>query len=801
MNSNKPMTHYSNEKLSPQHSQNSHETRTCFNCYASIHMEEYISWELIEFCSVNCISGYFKSLKSSCTTCLSDIQETDIGKFHLKLEKSFALFCSFICLKKYEASIKICTYCEKRQSSPKMLTWSSVQTLLNKISKEMSFCSKDCFKNFLRITKMSPPEIPRGTICCVCNVGDSITIATNYNENTQYFCGLRCSVAFNFVRSQMGATKCDMCENYFSINLSTFIAHEGSTTYSFCSKSCKNIYMISKAELMVCNWCYRKKSQFGMIRKYFKCVLEFFCCCLNCFVKYRDFKVTGTQQSVEIKQHGSDVIRTRAISILKANKITEQRNVATMCSVKKSDKSITCHKTHSSKSTQTDLLFTKILLPIPIPFYIPIPFAMFNVPVPTVLPMPLSIPVPVFLPSSQVTLNKIIEKFHDLKNAANNPCENDILKIAEIIAENLSEKKNDNTREEFEAPYVHDTSTEVYENIDVEHELSCEIMRYREKDEPQPKIQKCVFSEFNETQNCNGESSGNVCEMKNSLAPFKMEMRLDHTLGINAWKQWASKKLNVHKNLKFIKSEILQMTPEELSFALSLFVKELRKPNGDQYAPDTLFYLCLGIQYYLDVNGRSDSIFFDMVYKYFIECLDVFAQKFCSLYDDESHFIITRVEEEHLWETKQLGCWSPYALLNTLVYFNTKYYCRSNVDEHMELSFFHIMKAYKKSKLDNYFILRLYPRSTKSDGKQVYEQYQNKDDPLRCPVKLYEFYLSKCPENVKNSQAMLYLMPEKYVISDSPLWFSSAPLPKEFLQYLINRVKMIKEINVALLSR
>lgn len=79
---------------------------------------------------------------------------------------------------------------------------------------------------------------------------------------------------------------------------------------------------------------------------------------------------------------------------------------------------------------------------------------------------------------------------------------------------------------------------------------------------------------------------------------------------------------------------------------------------------------------------------------------------------------MTRVEEEHLWECKQLGAHSPHVLLSTLMFFNTKhfnlvvsinfflcnyklYYKQLNfsqtVDEHMELSFSHIMKHWKRN--------------------------------------------------------------------------------------------------------
>ena len=44
--------------------------------------------------------------------------------------------------------------------------------------------------------------------------------------------------------------------------------------------------------------------------------------------------------------------------------------------------------------------------------------------------------------------------------------------------------------------------------------------------------------------------------------------------------------------------------------------------------------------------------------------------------------------------------------------------------------------------------LTVYPdvfvwQGQKNDERKMYEQHENHDNPLRCPVKLYEFYLSK----------------------------------------------------------
>ncbi|XP_050314374.1 zinc finger MYM-type protein 3 isoform X2 [Anthonomus grandis grandis] len=293
-------------------------------------------------------------------------------------------------------------------------------------------------------------------------------------------------------------------------------------------------------------------------------------------------------------------------------------------------------------------------------------------------------------------------------------------------------------------------------------------------------------------------------------------MCLKYTFGVNAWKQWVTtKNAELEKSsrrVKLFKTEILQLTADELNYSLCLFVKEVRKPNGQEYAPDTIYYLCLGIQQYLFENGRIDNIFCDPYYEKFTDCLDEVAKKFSVLYND-SHYIVTRVEEEHLWESKQLGAHSPHVLLSTLMFFNTKHFNLTTVDEHMQLSFSHIMKHWKRnpnqpgaSKVpgSRNVLLRFYPPQSALQNnqrkKKVYEQQENEENPLRCPVKLYEFYLSKCPESVKTRNDVFYLQPERSCVPDSPVWYSTMPLPKEALEKMLHRVKMVKEINVALLT-
>lgn len=45
-----------------------------------------------------------------------------------------------------------------------------------------------------------------------------------------------------------------------------------------------------------------------------------------------------------------------------------------------------------------------------------------------------------------------------------------------------------------------------------------------------------------------------------------------------------------------MKEDVLQCTSADLSYGLCRFINEVRRPNGEPYEPDSIYYLCLGIQ-------------------------------------------------------------------------------------------------------------------------------------------------------------------------------------------------------------
>ncbi|CAI5691442.1 unnamed protein product [Oreochromis niloticus] len=308
-----------------------------------------------------------------------------------------------------------------------------------------------------------------------------------------------------------------------------------------------------------------------------------------------------------------------------------------------------------------------------------------------------------------------------------------------------------------------------------------------------------------------------------SKKPVDVEIpKLKSEYGVDAWKrwiQWRQTQPNL-ENPRFgsrpleLKEDLLRCTTAELSYGLCCFIAEVKRPNGEPYSPDTMFYLCLGIQQYLFQNGRVENIFMDRFY-------NKFSTEFTNLLRGfkpsitPSGYIHSRVEEEFLWDCKQLGAYSPIVLLNTLLFFCCKYFGFTKVEQHRQLSFAHVMRCTKTNPNNTKTtFLRFYPplsgteaesdaeggpakkRKEEESKEEILEMMENTENPLRCPVRLYEFYLSKCSESVKQRTNMFYLHPERCCVPNSPLWFSSTALDDTTMEAMLIRILTVRELHL-----
>lgn len=172
----------------------------------------------------------------------------------------------------------------------------------------------------------------------------------------------------------------------------------------------------------------------------------------------------------------------------------------------------------------------------------------------------------------------------------------------------------------------------------------------------------------------------------------------------------------------------------------------MREPISSETHPlfATSRNLSPAVPQYLFDNSRKENIFFDPIYKKFSETLVRILRGFSpsgesrslrftwrrrsaprwltvASFSSSSAGVQSCVEEPFLWECKQLGAYSPLILLNTLLYFCSKHFGLTTVEQHRQLSFAHVMCC-TKTNLDHTktTYMRFYPplraKSAESGG-------------------------------------------------------------------------------------
>uniref|UniRef100_UPI00398E96C0 transcriptional regulator QRICH1-like isoform X2 n=1 Tax=Pristiophorus japonicus TaxID=55135 RepID=UPI00398E96C0 len=303
--------------------------------------------------------------------------------------------------------------------------------------------------------------------------------------------------------------------------------------------------------------------------------------------------------------------------------------------------------------------------------------------------------------------------------------------------------------------------------------------------------------------------------------PPAPEMFLRNTLkpeeGLGVWKSWAETKnaefekdsenrpapIGRRQPLRF-QEDLLSSAVAELNYGLCLMLKEARNPEGEAYDPDMLYYICLCIQKYLFENGRVDDIFSDIYYTKFTERLQEVLKDWQPQISTLGYMIPSHITEEMLWECKQLGAHSPSTLLTTLMFFNTKYFLLKCVEQHMKLAFSKVVRQTKKNPVNPKdkstsirYLKALGLHQTGQKDDMYAEQSENPENPLRCPIKLYDFYLFKCPQSVKGRNDTFYLTPEPVVAPNSPIWYSTQPISREHMEQMLTRILAVREIQEA----
>uniref|UniRef100_A0A8C3V0Z8 Zinc finger MYM-type containing 3 n=1 Tax=Catharus ustulatus TaxID=91951 RepID=A0A8C3V0Z8_CATUS len=737
------------------------------------------------FCSICCTTSH--KVKQSglvgpprpCSFCRKSLSEPC---YYNKTDRVVYQFCSPSCWTKFqrtspEGGIHLnCHYCHNLFSGkPEILDWQD---------KVYQFCCKDCCEDFKRL---------RGVVsqCEHCKQEKLLHEKIRFSGVEKNFCSEGCVLLYKQDFTKNLGLCCITC-TYCSQTCQRAVTEqlEGST-WDFCSEDCKSKYLLWYFKAARCHACKRQGKLLETI--HWRGQIKHFCNqqCLLRFYNQQNQPNLDTQKGPESllnsqtsepkpavpssQKAETNMVRhiggrTKASSAQASPTVpppapplvpaTPRKNKAAMCKPLMQNRGVSCKFEMKSKGCQTEADWKPqlVVLPIPVPIFVPVPMHMYCQKVPVPFSMPVPVPVPMFLPTTLESTEKIVETIEELKvKIPSNPLEADILAMAEMIAE---AEELDKASSDLCDLVSNQSAEGLLEDCDLfgparDDVLAMAVKMANVLDEPGqdleadfPKNPLDINPSVDFLFDCGLVGPDDVSTeqdlprtvrkgqkrlvLSESCSRDSMSSQpsctvLNYSYGVNAWKSWVQAKYAGGETTKpmRIKEDILACSAAELNYGLAQFVKEITRPNGERYEPDSIYYLCLGIQQYLLENNRMVNIFTDLYYLTFVQELN-----------------------------KSLSGWQPTILPNN--------------------------SGSGKRK--------------REEEAPMLEQRENRMNPLRCPVKFYEFYLSKCPESLRNRNDVFYLQPERSCIAESPLWYSVIPMDRSMLESMLNRILAVREI-------
>ncbi|XP_029852911.1 zinc finger MYM-type protein 3 isoform X2 [Aquila chrysaetos chrysaetos] len=829
------------------------DTSRCSVCHKPGEIQHEVSNGNVvhRICSDACFTKFraTKGLKTNCCdNCGLYIYNKGLPLEYLFHEGQQKRFCNSACLNSYKKKntrVYPCMWCKTLCKNFDMLP------NVDRSGKMGLFCSICCTTSHkVKQSGLVGPPRP----CSFCRKSLSEPCYYNKTDRVVYqFCSPSCWTKFQRTSPEGGIhLNCHYCHNLFSGKPE--ILDWQDKVYQFCCKDCCEDFKRLRGVVSQCEHCKQEKLLHEKIR--FSGVEKNFCSEGQTSEPKPPAPSPQKAETNMLSAKASSAQMSPAAPPLPPPPVpaTPRKNKAAMCKPLMQNRGVSCKIEMKSKGCQTEADWKPqvIVLPIPVPIFVPVPMHMYCQKVPVPFSMPVPVPVPMFLPTTLESTDKIVETIEELKvKIPSNPLEADILAMAEMIAE---AEELDKASSDLCDLVSNQSAEGLLEDCDLfgparDDVLAMAVKMANVLDEPGqdleadfPKNPLDINPSVDFLFDCGLVGPDDVStEQDLPRAVRKGQKRLvlsescsrdsmssqpsctvlNYSYGVNAWKSWVQAKYaggetSKGEELRFgpkpmrIKEDILACTAAELNYGLAQFVKEITRPNGERYEPDSIYYLCLGIQQYLLENNRMVNIFTDLYYLTFVQELN----KSLSGWQPTilpNNTVFSRVEEEHLWECKQLGVYSPFVLLNTLMFFNTKFFGLQTADEHMQLSFTNVVRQSRKCTtargMTKVVSIRYYaPAKQKKSrdggsGKRkreeevpMLEQRENRMNPLRCPVKFYEFYLSKCPESLRNRNDVFYLQPERSCIAESPLWYSVIPMDRSMLESMLNRILAVREI-------
>uniref|UniRef100_A0A8C1XPZ8 Si:ch211-266o15.1 n=1 Tax=Cyprinus carpio TaxID=7962 RepID=A0A8C1XPZ8_CYPCA len=753
------------------------------------------------------------------------------------------LFCSRACCDTYkrESSVKaLCEYCKLEKVVKDIITYEK---------QPRSFCCEGCKLLFKH--DLAKRHGGQCRVCAYCQNMTHKTIQNFFGGKLEEFCTEECMSLYTVLFYEMA--KCHGCKNQGSLKES--LVWDG-TTRHFCNLSCL---------LQFCSKCItpHQPASNGTVSNTTTVQAP--------LSLSKDMPVIGGVVSLASTLPGNTALtgalptsNASSKNIGEASTQTDAavaaipyrrtlKNKALMCRPITEEQGVQCQpeppiapnlgETVIDENGETVKL-VPVPVPIPVPVYIPVPMHLYTQYTPFPMGLPLPVPVPMVIPGSQDSAEQ---------------------KDTKCSLPAQSSVEDDDVEKGKDKPVSHDQGS-TYSG-DLESEARSTPFSWADTEDPGVSVKPLVpstelgkpvaapttslSSEQPDLENDFPRSSADPGSAKENRLVLTLKRRkrgrdshpprkrgrkrsgtdtpagvwlssssskLNQMYGVKAWASWVRMKAGQSEQEQqsrgpmTVKEDLLQCTSADLSYGLCRFIKEVRRPNGEPYEPDSIYYLCLGIQQCLLENEHLENIFTDSHYSQFISDITTLLKDWGNMLPPGG-YIHSRVEEEYLWECKQLGALSPIVLLNTLLFFGAKLLNLKTAEEHRRLAFSNVSHCSKTTKngMTAYLRFRLPGKEEEKDKKapagkrrreeemveeEFLEMPENVENPLRCPVRLYEFYLSKCSNSVKQRPDLFYLQPEASCHPSSPVWYSAQPLDSIMMESMLTRILAIRDIHL-----
>ncbi|KAM9777908.1 zinc finger MYM-type protein 4-like [Neosynchiropus ocellatus] len=731
-----------------------------------------------------------------------------------------------------------CHHCSKRiYTKPLLLSYKSRISV---------FCSSTCSELY-----KSQKNIV--VTCDNCKQEKVLHDIINCNQQDVFFCSENCKVRY---RNSDLWRSCSYCS---SVSQKMLHSHYGGKVEEFCRPNCMSQFTVLYYGMGRCDSCRKQGYQseklqcLGSVRNFcnITCVLHY---CNMYFEKNQHGTSNGTGTALQNTHaptqpnHSSKMNPVIADVVSLANGSATQPNATTDAALTGSIPSSAPEgKSQDHASTQTDAMrpsvprrrqmknksvlcrpFTldqesmcqfpttptdspaaesadgpavaeekvkMVMVPVPVPVFIPVPMQMFSECTPVPMAMPVPVPVPVMVqPPRNVVKDACVQM--DAAAECRDESQPEEVTLDKPASEAAAlEATSEATTGSLEAQAEPSASCDLLQPsspvMDLESDFPAALLTQRSRQRGMKRTRGGGDGSYPRKRGRKRKGLDRSA-MVSSPSPT-----LNHQYGVNAWVYWVRQRLQLDPESLVVNQDLLQCESTQLSLALTRFVKEVRRPNGQSYTPDSLLYLCLGIQQYLFANGRMENLFTDELYSPFAAELSGMLQTWRPTPLTRGGLVSSRVHESYLWECKQLGSYSPTVLLNTVLYFCTKGFRLHALEQHQRLCFSNLASRSKPSAHGaKVQYLEYQPGAAAAgsgEGDVPRELLENVTDPRHCPVRLYEFYLSRCPESAKRRPGLFYLQPEKNV-THSPHWYSSQPLESATLQNMLSRVLAVEEV-------